>query len=92
MPNEGQKEGPLLKRLSSKVKQASIRYGLFSKGDKLAIALSGGKDSLALVALLGTLRGPLQLDLVAIHIAFPGSAIVWTKTPSANTAHASECD
>ena len=72
MPNEGQKEGPLLKRLSSKVKQASIRYGLFSKGDKLAIALSGGKDSLALVALLGTLRGPLQLDLVAIHIAFPG--------------------
>lgn len=71
MQREGPKEGQLIKRLAAKVKQASIRYNLFSKGDKLAIALSGGKDSLALVALLGTLSGPLQLEVIAIHIAFP---------------------
>ena len=35
MQREGPKEGQLIKRLAAKVKQASIRYNLFSKGDKL---------------------------------------------------------
>lgn len=40
-------------RLTQKFRQASVRYGLLEDGDHILVALSGGKDSLALTELLG---------------------------------------
>lgn len=42
-----------LKRVEEKVKQAIFDYGLIQTGDRVLVGLSGGKDSLALVELLG---------------------------------------
>jgi tRNA(Ile)-lysidine synthase TilS/MesJ len=58
---------------------ASIaRYGLLPAGAKTAVALSGGVDSWAALALLAALRaeGRLDIDLRAFHIdlGFPGAA------------------
>ena len=41
------------KKIEEKVKRAIFEYGLIQNGDRILIGLSGGKDSLALVDLLG---------------------------------------
>lgn len=46
-------EERVFKRVEEKVKRAIFDYGLIQEGDKLLVGLSGGKDSLALVELLG---------------------------------------
>ena len=43
----------LLKKLDQKMKKAIFDYHLVEEGDRILIALSGGKDSLALTELLG---------------------------------------
>ena len=43
----------LLKKLDQKMKKAIFDYHLLEEGDRVLIALSGGKDSLALTELLG---------------------------------------
>lgn len=43
----------LLKKLDQKIKKAIFDYHLIEDGDRVLIALSGGKDSLALTELLG---------------------------------------
>lgn len=43
----------LLRKLDAKVKKAVYEYGLIADGDRILVGLSGGKDSLALVDLLG---------------------------------------
>ena len=43
----------LFRKVEEKVKKAIIDYGLIDDGDRVLIGLSGGKDSLALVDLLG---------------------------------------
>ena len=43
----------VFKRVEEKVKRAIFDYGLIQTGDRVLIGLSGGKDSLALVELLG---------------------------------------
>ena len=42
-----------LRKLDGKVKKAVYEYGLIADGDRILVGLSGGKDSLALVDLLG---------------------------------------
>ncbi len=46
------------------------RYGLIDSGDRVAVALSGGKDSALLLYVLRYLQrySPLRFELVAIHI------------------------
>ena len=46
-------EERIFKRVEEKVKRAIFDYGLIQTGDRVLIGLSGGKDSLALVELLG---------------------------------------
>lgn len=59
------------KRLESAVRKALYDYQMFENGiSKLAIALSGGKDSLTLLYMLKAISGKgfPNLDLYAIHV------------------------
>lgn len=59
-----------LQELLSKTRRAVDQYELIDDGDKIAVGLSGGKDSLALLYALAGLRRfyPKKFDLVAITI------------------------
>lgn len=59
------------KRLESMCRKALYDYQLLEEGPKIAVALSGGKDSLALLFLLKAIsgRGFPDLELHAIHVA-----------------------
>ncbi len=57
-------------RINSRIGQAVKNYNLIEAGDKILVAVSGGKDSLTLLHLLAKIRtwAPVHFDLVAIHI------------------------
>lgn len=59
-----------LQTLYSKVRQAIDTYKMIEDGDKIAIGISGGKDSLSLLYALAGLRNfyPKQFSLTAITI------------------------
>jgi len=59
------------KRLESMVRKALHEFTLLENVDKLAIALSGGKDSLTLLFLLKEIlgRGFPSIPLYAIHVS-----------------------
>ncbi len=56
-------------------RKAIFEFGLLEGGDKIAVALSGGKDSLTLLSLLKAIsgRGVPDLDITAIHVGGPFS-------------------
>jgi tRNA 2-thiocytidine biosynthesis protein TtcA len=56
-----------MKRLSGK---AIHRYAMIEEGDRILVALSGGKDSLALLWILREriARIPIQYDITAVHV------------------------
>ncbi len=64
-----------LDRLLSLIRQACERYRMIGSGDRIAVGLSGGKDSLALLYALNTLRGfypePFSLCAVTVDPGFP---------------------
>lgn len=51
-----------------RVKSTIERYGMFERGSKVAVAVSGGKDSVALLHALWKLKVELGIELVAITI------------------------
>lgn len=58
------------RKMEEKVKKAIFEYGLINNGDRILIGLSGGKDSLALVELLGR-RSKIfnpKFEVVVVHI------------------------
>ena len=60
----------LFQKLGVKLKKAIFDYGLLKDGDRVLIGLSGGKDSLALLELLGErakIASP-KFSIVAAHI------------------------
>ncbi len=60
----------LFRKVEEKVKKAIIDYGLIEDGDRVLIGLSGGKDSLALVDLLGR-RSKIfrpRFEIVVAHV------------------------
>lgn len=59
------------KKLESAFRKALYEYKMIEGVGKLAVALSGGKDSLTMLYLLNAIRGRgiQPLDLVAIHVA-----------------------
>jgi tRNA 2-thiocytidine biosynthesis protein TtcA len=71
MEKHEKKEAKLLKKISSKVKKAIYEYGLIEDNDHILIGLSGGKDSLALVQLLGERMKIFvpKFKLTAVHIS-----------------------
>ena len=69
-----------LQRILSFVRRAVDDYGMIAPGDKIAVGISGGKDSLTTLAALAALRRfyPAKFDLVALTVdmGFPG--VDWT--------------
>jgi tRNA(Ile)-lysidine synthase TilS/MesJ len=63
------------KKLESMLRKALYTFDLLGGGNRIAIALSGGKDSLALLYLLKAVsgRGIPDLEITAIHVGGPFS-------------------
>jgi tRNA 2-thiocytidine biosynthesis protein TtcA len=63
-------ERRLEKLLYRQVKQTCVDHGLLAPGDRVMVAMSGGKDSYTLMSLLGQLvpRLPFPVELVAVHL------------------------
>ncbi len=59
-----------MKRMLSFVRRAVDDYGMINDGDKIAVGVSGGKDSLTLLSALAAMRSfyPKKYDIVAITI------------------------
>ena len=60
----------MLQKITGKVRKAIEDYNMISEGDKIAVALSGGKDSITLLYALNNLRRfyPIHFDIMAITI------------------------
>ena len=56
--------------ISKRVGRAIIDYKMLSEGDKIAVAVSGGKDSLTLLKVLADRQRfvPIKYELLAVHI------------------------
>lgn len=54
--------------LKTRVGKTIHRYGMFSRGDRVGIALSGGPDSMALLHLLFGIAGDQGISLVILHM------------------------
>ncbi len=60
----------LEKRLARRMTRTIAAYGLIEPGDRVLVAISGGKDSYTLLDLLlrARRRAPFRFDLVAVHV------------------------
>ncbi len=69
-------EQKLYKKIKNAVGRAIADFGLIEEGDRIAVAVSGGKDSYTLLHLLETLRrrAPINYEILAINIdsGYPG--------------------
>ncbi len=59
-----------LQKLLSKARRAAEDYNMIEEGDKIAVGLSGGKDSITLLYILATMRRfyPKKFEVVAITV------------------------
>lgn len=66
------KEMPALVGVSKKAGQAIVDFGLIDEGDRIAVAVSGGKDSLSLLHVLRHRQSiaPISFEFVAVHVDF----------------------
>jgi tRNA 2-thiocytidine biosynthesis protein TtcA len=75
-PSAEFKENQLFRKLRSGVGKAIFDFGLIEEGDRIAVAVSGGKDSYVMLLLLEDLRrrAPVKFELVAVNIdsGYPG--------------------
>lgn len=66
----------LLNEFSGTVRRAVDDYGMIESGDKIAVGVSGGKDSLLLLLALNHLKTyypkPFELEAITIELGFEG--------------------
>jgi tRNA 2-thiocytidine biosynthesis protein TtcA len=66
----------LFKRIRRQVGKAIGDFGLIEDGDRIAVGVSGGKDSYTLLHVLESLRqrAPIRFELIAVNVdaGFPG--------------------
>jgi len=69
-------EGPLFRKIKKLTGKAIGDYNLIEDGDRIAVGVSGGKDSYTLLHILDQLRrrAPIDYELVAVNVdaGFPG--------------------
>jgi len=60
----------IAKKINARIGKAIYDYQLIEKGDRILVAVSGGKDSLTLLNFLKAIQGwaPVPFELVAAHI------------------------
>ncbi|MCL2540138.1 MAG: tRNA 2-thiocytidine(32) synthetase TtcA [Firmicutes bacterium] len=70
-----------MKQIEGKVRKALHEYKMLESGDKIAVGLSGGKDSLVLLTALSKVAkyNPIPYDLVAISIDMHNGATDFSK-------------
>ena len=56
--------------ISKKIGKAIMDYNMLTDGDKICVAVSGGKDSLTLLKMLQERKKfiPIKYDLLAVHV------------------------
>jgi tRNA 2-thiocytidine biosynthesis protein TtcA len=61
---------PLQARIAREIGRAIVEYGMIEQGDRVAVAVSGGKDSLTLLDMLMGIRrrAPVRFELVAVTV------------------------
>lgn len=59
-----------MQKLMSRIRAAMEKYNMIEDGDRIAVGLSGGKDSVALLAALAEMRRfyPKKFDVIAITV------------------------
>ena len=59
-----------MKRMLSFVRRAVDDYGMIDEGDRIAVGISGGKDSLALLVTLAEMRRfyPKKFEIIAVTV------------------------
>lgn len=64
--------GPLLRTVSKLAGRAMLDYQMVEEGDRIAVAVSGGKDSLSLMHVLRDRQrvSPVSFELTAVHVDF----------------------
>jgi len=69
-----EQESRYLRRVQKTVGRAINRYGLIAAGDRIAVGVSGGKDSIVLLEALAVRRRwiPIHYDLCALHVNVKG--------------------
>lgn len=65
-------ELPALVNVSKKAGKAIVDFGMIQEGDRIAVAVSGGKDSLSLMHVLRDRQkiSPVNFEFTAVHIDF----------------------